>query len=456
MASRRFRARASIGTVITGAERRIAYLEKNPAPRRIRGQAITTDLLYRNAVITEAIAPLAVTNGEVADSAVSNRTIATDAIDARVISADAITAGKISADAITAREIKANAITASEISANAITAGKISADAITAREIQANAITASEISANAVVAGKISANAVTATTIAAGSISAEKIVVGGITANVLSSGTINASVISVTNLNASNITAGTLTGRTVRTGSGGNRVELANSNQLLFFVGGGQVASMIPIGSGLTGARVSSSGATLSVGQFGVTMGSGSYYINSNNTGNLINGGLSVQSGNLSCGMQLTAYGITNLGSGTIRINSFAGTGTRNVSVAGNGNLLVGGTSDSRLKKNVKISGLGLSFVNELRPVSFEWKEKSNPGTQYGLIAQEVETALKAAGAVEDSSIVFRHEAVPKSLASAEDESPVRHIDYIQLIPTLIKAVQELTARVEELESKDK
>ena len=77
-----------------------------------------------------------VTNAELADNAVSEGKIA----------ANAVTSGKITANAVIAGKIAANAVTADEIAANSITAGKIVAGAITADRIAADTITAGNIS----------------------------------------------------------------------------------------------------------------------------------------------------------------------------------------------------------------------------------------------------------------------------------------------------------------------
>ena len=51
--------------------------------------------------------------------------------------------------------------------------------------------------------------------------------------------------------------------------------------------------------------------------------------------------------------------------------------------------------SDSRLKKNVVTLDKGLSEINSLRPVSFNWIDgycEAEKDTLYGFLAQEVQT----------------------------------------------------------------
>jgi hypothetical protein len=108
-------------------------------------------------------------------------------------------------------------------------------------------------------------------------------------------------------------------------------------------------------------------------------------------------------------------------------------------------------TSDSRLKKDVEASTLGLDFINRLRPVSYKFIEGSKtedgisvPGerTHWGLIAQEVQSVI------EDEGIDFGG-WVLLDKNNSESEQALR---YEEFIAPLIKAVQELTARVKFLE----
>jgi hypothetical protein len=113
-------------------------------------------------------------------------------------------------------------------------------------------------------------------------------------------------------------------------------------------------------------------------------------------------------------------------------------------------------TSDSRLKKNVQDDSLGLSFINRLRTVKYNWKpsneldpslplyketnERNTEAVMHGLIAQEVKAALDAEGV---------------STFAGWDEGPdgIQAISREMFISPLIKAVQELTAQVETLKA---
>jgi len=132
-------------------------------------------------------------------------------------------------------------------------------------------------------------------------------------------------------------------------------------------------------------------------------------------------------------------------------------------------------TSDQRLKTNITTSALGLDFINSLRPVSYQWiegskkivvdaegnpvvesvdehgkpvyKTESIPGkrTHYGLIAQEVKSALDAANVGDFAGWVQDDITNPDSFQS---------VSYEQFISPLIKSVQELSNRLNKLEGK--
>ena len=138
-------------------------------------------------------------------------------------------------------------------------------------------------------------------------------------------------------------------------------------------------------------------------------------------------------------------------------------------------------TSDARIKENIEDAGLGLDFINALRPVKYteinpqDWPEEIRPHIFFdktetrineetgeeeeytvpanersptctdvfdGLIAQEVKAAADAAGT---------------TFSGYDDSEPngLIRLEYERFVVPLIKAVQELTARVAELEAGD-
>lgn len=146
--------------------------------------------------------------------------------------------------------------------------------------------------------------------------------------------------------------------------------------------------------------------------------------------------------------------------------------GTRWASVwAANGTIQ---TSDQRLKTAIVESNLGLGFIESLRPVSYKWKIGGNkvvciphkkdengneilstddhivipqPGKRvhYGLLAQEVKRALDDAK-VEDFGGWVQDDM--------NDPDSTQSLNYAEFISPMIKAIQELSAKVKTLEAK--
>lgn len=99
--------------------------------------------------------------------------------------------------------------------------------------------------------------------------------------------------------------------------------------------------------------------------------------------------------------------------------------------------------SDERTKENVAGSDLGLSFINNLSPVKYN--KIDGDRTHYGLIAQQVKSVLDEANIADFGGWV---------ISDVNDPEGQQALRYEEFISPLIKAVQELTARVKLLEEK--
>src|SRR5436190_18733509 len=95
-------------------------------------------------------------------------------------------------------------------------------------------------------------------------------------------------------------------------------------------------------------------------------------------------------------------------------------------------------TSDARLKQRITNLRYGLGQVMQLRPVTFEWKDRSDGRTHLGLIAQEVEPVM------------------PEVIEKGTDASQPLGMNYANLIPVLIKAIQEQQATLNRTEAEIK
>lgn len=107
-------------------------------------------------------------------------------------------------------------------------------------------------------------------------------------------------------------------------------------------------------------------------------------------------------------------------------------------------------TSDKRDKTNIASLGYGLSEIMKLEPVSFNWKSKPNQEKKLGLIAQDLLKVIP--------EVVKTHDDVP---ISKEDQTKTKRVEierlgvyYSDLIPVLIKAIQEQQETIESLKSR--
>lgn len=97
--------------------------------------------------------------------------------------------------------------------------------------------------------------------------------------------------------------------------------------------------------------------------------------------------------------------------------------------------------SDGRDKTNVEESTYGLDFIDLLKPVTFEWDTRDGvkKGVKdLGFIAQDLKE-------VDDEYLGLVYSENPDKLEAT----------YGRLIPVLVKAIQELTAKINALENKN-
>lgn len=107
--------------------------------------------------------------------------------------------------------------------------------------------------------------------------------------------------------------------------------------------------------------------------------------------------------------------------------------------------------SDSRLKTGVTplSSADGLEAISKLKPVRFEWRDKSVArvfGTQLGLIAQDVEKVFPDAVRTDPKSKIIETSDGKKQFIPAP-----KSVDYQSLVAPLIQAIQELAAKEQQL-----
>lgn len=127
-------------------------------------------------------------------------------------------------------------------------------------------------------------------------------------------------------------------------------------------------------------------------------------------------------------GYKLNVNGTSSFGS--VYVGSL-GTG---LVYSSSGTLTSTNPSDERLKDNINDINWGLSDILKLRPVSYHWKnDKINQGIQFGFIAQEVQ------------------EIMPEAIKEFGDDIKYLGLEKDAIYATLVKAIQEQQAQIEEL-----
>ena len=130
---------------------------------------------------------------------------------------------------------------------------------------------------------------------------------------------------------------------------------------------------------------------------------------------------------------------------------------------AAHGNVTWATVSDERFKKNIETSDAGLAVINDLRPVTYNWKtmgeipewsrwyeegsdeQYKNSKLNHGFIAQEVKAVIDSHSELKDGFSMWY-----------EREDGQQEVGETAIVPILVKAVQELSATVTTLQQEIK
>ena len=179
------------------------------------------------------------------------------------------------------------------------------------------------------------------------------------------------------------------------------RVE-SDANTHMLFVDGGNEAVCIGTATQQATLTVAENQASGFVGHF------------TNSNGNAYGLGVNTGSGN-----QIFFY-LNNANKGSI-ISNASGTAYNT-------------TSDQRLKENIADADDAGSKIDSIQVRQFDWKEDGSH-QDYGMVAQELQIVA------------------PEAVSALEDPNEMMGVDYSKLVPMLIKEIQSLRNRVEQLEN---
>jgi hypothetical protein len=202
----------------------------------------------------------------------------------------------------------------------------------------------------------------------------------------------------------------------------------------------------------------SSAGAAVNTGVQNTILGGSTASTLTTGSNNVVIGYFSNVSAAAAANQSVLGFGVTCVGNG----NFTFGDGTTDSNIA-NGATSITAPSDERYKENIADTTAGLSFINDLRPVTFQWKKEkdipsdhrsyvadsdkrvmnSNGETNHGFIAQEVKTAIDNHTELKDGFDMWME----------DDTDGRQRVAPAALIPMLVKAIQELSAEIETLKS---
>lgn len=218
----------------------------------------------------------------------------------------------------------------------------------------------------------------------------------------------------------------TITGLTNSNLSGSAGITNANlANSTISGISLGSNLNSLSFGSYLTATGTYNGSTARTVSVAGTSINTANTLVARNSSGDFTAGTITASSFNATTTESFRISGITVINSSRDIINVVNGTYTGTVT-AGDFN----STSDESLKKNIKIVENPLDIINDLRGVSFDWKETNK--SSYGVIAQELQ----------------------KVLPELVSEGEIKTVNYNGLVGVLIEAVKELSTEVENLKKK--
>jgi len=110
-------------------------------------------------------------------------------------------------------------------------------------------------------------------------------------------------------------------------------------------------------------------------------------------------------------------------------------------------------TSDERIKRNITNTDLGLTFINKLRPVKYkdkateDWPADFNVLNPSNILNDTVIDGLSAQGVKQAA------DELGTTFSGYENISGIRRLQYAKFVIPLIKAVQELSAKIDTMQT---
>lgn len=311
-------------------------------------------------------------------------------------------------------------------------------------------------------------DSITTTYITDNSITTPKILAGAVSASKISVGSLSA-----ISANLGTITAGTVTGALIRTSSGGDRIELDDTDDTLKVYDNGDlrleiyqdritfyeddgVSAVVSMYASPTGnflmAGTSSNDLLFSSSRDLTVNAEDDLFLFANDTINLNTGALA---DDIYIGLGGNTF--MQFGDGRVYLDTFIDMNFFDITDGGTFtcvNLVE--TSDIRLKKNVQELRYGLAEVLKLEPIQFQFKERvqkdSDRRIKKPLERNKEELKQKS----EEVHLGFSAQEVYKIMPELTDNADGKseetaRLYTTQMVPVLVRAIQELYTEVQSL-----
>ena len=390
----------------------------------------------------------------IADDAITAAKIATGAVGADEIAANAVGASELADDAVDTASIVNLAVTTGKLADSAVTSAKIADGTIVDADINASAaITLSKLGTGAlpttitVASANLVDGTITGTDIAAGTITSSNIADGTITGTDIASGTVT----------SSNILDGTILNADINASAGIVDTKLATISTAGKVSNSATTATSANTGSAIVARDGSGnfSAGTITASTSGQHTGNQNGYVYSlgSSIGNDYQDAADFGSNPTTTSNGVLRVGNSTTGTTCITTNT-SGANTYHLTFHYASNAIgsistttsttsFNTSSDYRLKENVVPLADALAQIEMLQPKQYNFISEPDK-THHGFIAHELATVLPYAVTGEKDAV--------------DDEGNIRpqQVDYSKLVGLLVGAIQELSARVKELENKQK
>ena len=140
------------------------------------------------------------------------------------------------------------------------------------------------------------------------------------------------------------------------------------------------------------------------------------------------------------------------------------GANTASIGLDGSDTTWAAASSDERYKENIESSSAGLSFIEDLRPVTYNWKKAKDvqeelplykEGSEEPVLGHEYGETLHGFIAQEVKEAIDKHSDIKEGFKMWKlKDDGIQTVADGNLMPIMVKAIQELSAKVEELEAK--